>query len=237
MTPCTLSRQVEQLAGMVRIIALRQDPPPKHFMQDYNSGRIWPMRLLKISFDAKGDTTKIMIWATHRPAAPLSEFVDLFWFWEDYRVPHVKERHLPSGTLSLAINLSEDEVRVYNQEDPNYFSQFRGSVVSGAQSKFSIIDTSCQTTNIGVRFKPGGAFAFLNLPLGELSNRHVSLETLWGVEADELRERLCEALEQCLLQRAYALSSLGLLSSLSPLVRPKLPPPLIGVRAGYLVRH
>jgi AraC-like DNA-binding protein len=152
-----------------------------------------------------------MIWATYKPSAPLSEFVDLFWFWEGYSVPHVKERLLPGGSLSLAINLSEDAVRVYSRNDPNYFRQFRGSVVSGAQLKFSIIDTSCQTTNIGVRFKPGGAFPFLNLPLGELSDRHVSLEALWGLRADELREQLCEAktpeekfrtLEQCLLQQA-----------------------------------
>jgi AraC-like DNA-binding protein len=166
---------------------------------------------LKTSFDTKSDTIDIMIWATYKPAAPLSEFVDLFWFWEGYCVPHVKERHLPGGTLSLAINLSEDAVRVYSHNDPNYFHQFRGSVISGAQSKFSIIDTSCQTTNIGVRFKPGGAFPFFNLPLGELSDLHVSLETVWGVRADELRERLLEArtpgakfrtLEQSLLKEA-----------------------------------
>jgi AraC-like DNA-binding protein len=152
-----------------------------------------------------------MLSVTYKPAAPLSVFVDLFWFWEGYCVPHVKERHLPDGTLSLVINLSEDAVRVYNPKEPNYFHQFRGSVVSGAKSKFSIIDTSCQTKNIGVRFKPGGAFPFFNLPLGELRNLHLSLETLWRLRADELRDRLCEArtpmekfrvLEQSLLQQA-----------------------------------
>lgn len=43
---------------------------------------------------------------------------------------------------------------------------------------------------IGVSFKPGGAAPFFPLPASELHNRHVSLETLWGTSAAELREQL-----------------------------------------------
>src|SRR5258708_24602092 len=64
---------------------------------------------------------------------------------------------------------------------------------------------------IGVNFKPGGAAPFLPLPAAELHNRHVSLETLWGSSAGELRDRLLAVdtpqarfsiLEQWLLARA-----------------------------------
>ena len=64
---------------------------------------------------------------------------------------------------------------------------------------------------MGVRFKPGGAFPFLDLPAGELHNTHVPLEELWGSRADALHGRLLEArtptamfdvLEQALLEQA-----------------------------------
>jgi AraC-like DNA-binding protein len=46
---------------------------------------------------------------------------------------------------------------------------------------------------IGAHFRPGGAFPFFNLPVSELADSHVELETLWGASAVELRERLCAA--------------------------------------------
>ena len=64
---------------------------------------------------------------------------------------------------------------------------------------------------IGIHFRPGGAFPFLHLTAGELANAHVSLESLWGKRADDLRTRLLEArtpearfaiLEQTLIAQA-----------------------------------
>jgi AraC-like DNA-binding protein len=45
---------------------------------------------------------------------------------------------------------------------------------------------------VGVHFKPGGAFGFLNLSPAELHNRHVALDDLWGPKAVELQDRLNE---------------------------------------------
>lgn len=56
-----------------------------------------------------------------------------------------------------------------------------------------MIDTAEETSVIGVHFKPGGAFPFLGVPVGELADLHVDLEALWGSAALELRERLCAA--------------------------------------------
>ena len=63
---------------------------------------------------------------------------------------------------------------------------------------------------MGVHFRPGGAYPFLGVPAGELSDVDVSLEAIWGVRAIELREQLLESetsearfrvLEQTLLAR------------------------------------
>lgn len=145
------------------------------------------------------------------PAPPLSDFVGLLWLYEGYQQPHQKERLLPDGSMELVINLNEDRVRVYDPHDTGKFQTLRGSVVVGAHSEFFVIDTAQQQSVIGAHFKPGGAFPFVDPPASELHNTLVSLEDLWGGQAEALRERLLEAaappamfrvLEQALLARA-----------------------------------
>lgn len=42
-----------------------------------------------------------MLYCTHIPAAPLSDFVDWFWFFEGLDAPHRRERVLPDGPMEL----------------------------------------------------------------------------------------------------------------------------------------
>jgi AraC-like DNA-binding protein len=147
--------------------------------------------------------------SSYFPAPPLSDFVDQLWYYEGYAQPHAKERLLPDGSMELVFNLKEDQMRVYeNSGEP---LAFRGSLLVGAHSKFFVIDTAEQATVVGVHFKPGGAFPFFKLPVGELQDEHVGLDTLWGSKAADLRDRLLEAptpdakfgiLEQALLEQA-----------------------------------
>jgi AraC-like DNA-binding protein len=134
-----------------------------------------------------------MRFSTHKPGAPLAAFVDNLWLYEGYEGEHSNERILPTGTIELVINLRENELRIYDAEQPNRCSRFSGAIVSGAYGKGFVSDTEEEAFLIGVHFKPGGAFPFLGLPAGDLADTHVDLETLWGQSAAKLRERLCEA--------------------------------------------
>ncbi len=127
---------------------------------------------------------------------PLSDFVAVLWLAEGYVQPHAAERLLPTGAMDLVLSLDN--------------SGGVGDVVSGAHSRFTILDTSRPLNLIGVRFKPGGGFPFFGPPAGELQDLNVPLDALWGPEASLLRERLLEAptpvakfcvLEGCLQQR------------------------------------
>jgi AraC-like DNA-binding protein len=133
-----------------------------------------------------------MLYRSYRPAPPLSDFVDRFWFCSDAPL-HPKERILPSGTIELVINLREDEFRIDDPVHPERCKRFSGAMVSGTYSGFFVIDPAQHASILGVHFKPGGAFPFLGLPAGELADAHVDLETLWGRRAIELRGRLCAA--------------------------------------------
>ncbi len=151
------------------------------------------------------------VYRTYIPQPPLANFVDIFWLYEGYNPPHAKERVLPNGSMELVINLREDTLRVYDGQKHDQFQSFRGCLLCGAHSEFSVIDTASQESIMGVHFKPGGAFPFLTLPADELHTADVSLDTLWGATADDLRDRLLEAetpetrfhiLEQSLLAHA-----------------------------------
>jgi AraC-like DNA-binding protein len=151
------------------------------------------------------------VYSTYVPRAPLADFVDCFWFYENTTPLHARERRLPSGSVELVINLREDVVGVYDRQDTSKLHSFRAGVICGPYATFFVIDTSCLASMIGVAFKPGGAAPFLPFPTAELQNRHVSLETLWGPSAGELQDCLLAAdtlqarfslLEQWLLARA-----------------------------------
>lgn len=60
-----------------------------------------------------------MLFRSYSPAAPLCEFVDDFWLYEDYAGDHSWERILPSGTFEMVFNLREDEFRIYSSSDPH----------------------------------------------------------------------------------------------------------------------
>src|SRR5580698_11453546 len=150
----------------------------------------------------------------HIPSPPLSHFISLMWFGDDYIVPHSLERVLPTGEISLIINLWENRTRVYDRDDPRKFTTCDGCIVAGAYSAFTVIDTDEQRSTAGVIFRPGGAFPFLRLPAGELQDSNASLSTLWGRQAaSDLREQLLaapspaarfEILERTFLQRISA---------------------------------
>lgn len=129
----------------------------------------------------------------YRPSPPLSAYINIFWLYKGYHPPHEMERVLPDGSMELIINLEEDLIKVYDQKNHDRFKSFRGSLISGPHANFVVIDTSAQASTIGVHFKPGGASPFLNLPANELRNEHMSLDTLWGTKAVEMREQLLEA--------------------------------------------
>lgn len=132
-----------------------------------------------------------MLHCSYIPTLPLGDFVDNFWFFDDYAPPFLKERILPSGTIEMVFNLRDDQLRIYDPLQPDRFRRFHGSLVSGAYSRCFVIDTLQEASIMGVHFKPGGAFPFLGLPVGEIADHHVNLQDLWGPQARELRQRLC----------------------------------------------
>src|SRR5262249_32741234 len=159
-----------------------------------------------------------MLYGYYALGSPLAEFVEDFWLYDDYRPRHLRERILPSGTVELVINLRDDELRIYDRVRPGVCERFSGAIVSGTYDRFFVIDTAEEASLLGVHFKPGGAFPFFCLPVSELIDAHVDLETVWGRSGRELREPLrnttCpidkfRAVEATLVERLSGISTRG----------------------------
>jgi AraC-like DNA-binding protein len=152
-----------------------------------------------------------MVFRTYQPGEPLSQFVEMFWFFSGGGLPHRKERVLPDGSAELVINLDDVPRKRFDRENPMRFETVRRSWISGTQPEFIVIDVMPQATMMGVHFKPGGLAPFVSWPAGELSGQLIELDVLCGRAANDLRDELLEVsgvhakfrcLEQFLLRHA-----------------------------------
>jgi AraC-like DNA-binding protein len=128
----------------------------------------------------------------HRvPRPPLNSVIESIWLYQNDPRPQALERILPTGAAQLIVNLKEDQTRLYDPECPHRSVSTSGSVLSGVQSRFQVIDTSEQEYVAGVAFKPGGTVPIMRMPAHEASDTCISLELLWGPRRTAtLRERL-----------------------------------------------
>ncbi|MBI3416636.1 MAG: AraC family transcriptional regulator [Verrucomicrobia bacterium] len=151
-----------------------------------------------------------MTFRLHRPATPLQQFVDFFWYYDGFIPQHAMERVLPDGTFELIINLDATPRKLFERDNHQKFRSFRRAWLSGSHSRFIVIDTLLHSSMIGVHFRPGGIAPFLEMPTSAASNAVIELDAVWGAAASDLRDALLEqpnleakfrALEKFLLRR------------------------------------
>jgi len=144
------------------------------------------------------------------PSPPLDRFIERIWYCSD-KPAHCRERVLPGGgAMDLVINLVDDELRIYDPENPTSTRARSGALVVGMSTQSFLVDPRQRESVMGVHFRPGCAFPFLGISPAEIVNTHAPLEDLWASVARNLREQLLEArspsdrfriLERALLER------------------------------------
>lgn len=129
-----------------------------------------------------------MAYFFHLPSPPLNFYIDRFYYLND-SVPVHREKILPLPAIDLKINFG-GVFQVYDTDHDGPFATLTESWALGLWSTYHIVDWPLDLQYVGVSFKPGGAYPFLGLPLSELQNQIVPLDTIWGSFAAEIRERL-----------------------------------------------
>ena len=128
-----------------------------------------------------------MIYRIYKPALPLSKFIDFFFYYEGVHAGHGMEKLLPDGSIDLLIDLTETPKKLFHNEDATSYTTFKRSWISGMKTNYILIDASVSHM-IGVHFKPGGCYPFVDFPMLELNDLTIDLDSIWGNEANTIRE-------------------------------------------------
>lgn len=133
-----------------------------------------------------------MKYQLHIPAPPLDRFIENFWYWEGDAPGHAKDTIMASGRVGILINLKHDALAWYDGERFGQRHTLKGISLCGTHASAFAID-AYQPHMLGVQFRPGGSFPFFAPPAREFANAHVSLEDIWGADAERLHQRLVQA--------------------------------------------
>ncbi|MBB3749517.1 AraC-like DNA-binding protein [Mycolicibacterium sp. BK634] len=127
----------------------------------------------------------------HHPGPPLAQHISYIGYWQhDGGVPH-RSTALPRGALTMVIELGDRdhvEFAVVGQRPVPVPSAF----ITGAGTTSYVTRIDPGQTVMTVHFRPAGARPFLRLPLGDLQDRCVGIDEVWGKSARALREQLTQ---------------------------------------------
>lgn len=149
-----------------------------------------------------------MRYISHIPAPPLNTYIDDLYYINGFP-PYSRLKVPPMPSLHLMINFGP-AFQVYAPHQTAPFATCTESWWIGLWNTYYIVDWSQPVQFYGIHFKPAGVYPFLRLPLSELRNQVVPMDTIQGQFAAEIREQLYAAptiqagfalLEQLLLAR------------------------------------
>jgi AraC-like DNA-binding protein len=122
--------------------------------------------------------------------APLDAVVECVWFLRGAGGPggDALQRVLPDGCMELIVHLGEAFVSV--SDAGRRTRQAAGLLVGMLTRPIALEAPGGAIDTMGVRFRPGGAYAFVASPLAELADGAVALDDLWGAPGRRLVEQL-----------------------------------------------
>lgn len=122
------------------------------------------------------------------PPPPLAAFVESIWRVRG-PAPYRRAAVLPNGALQLMVNFG-DPHRLTGIGGHATDRRYDHTWIAGLQEQALMIEAPACTDLLSIRFRPGGAHAFLPLPLCELSNLVVDARDIVGGAGAQLREQL-----------------------------------------------
>lgn len=123
-----------------------------------------------------------------KPIAGLEEFVESVWLLEGPSHGHEWHRIFPDGSIDLVFGFGD---RVLRQVAAGHAVQPRACVIGHWSQPLWLRPTGTWRT-AGVRLRPEGALAILDMNLAELSNSCVPLDALWGRSGRQIVEQLLD---------------------------------------------
>ena len=130
------------------------------------------------------------------PRVALRPFVETVWALDetagtDAHSPR-REHVVPTGGMHLVFRLSDDPLRLFDDEQDREGRTVSTMVVGGARARFYIRNIAKPLCSVGAVLRPGAAEVLFGVHADELSDAHTALADLWGQTAVSLRDELTE---------------------------------------------
>lgn len=128
-----------------------------------------------------------MEYREYKPCELLSGFVECYWTAYADKPPFREHESLiPDGTIEMMFNFGDD----YSQIKEGKRTLVKGSHIIGIRKESLRISQTNNQELFSVRFKLGGIYPFIRIPVYMYSNDFYGLDLLMGNEYRELEERL-----------------------------------------------
>jgi AraC-like DNA-binding protein len=134
----------------------------------------------------------------YRVPWPLAAMVECVWFLRGAAGADGEptQRVLPDGCLELIAHFGDvfesivAEGATATAAAPARATRQASSLVVGLLTRPLLLRPPACVETMGIRFRPGGAYPFIAVPLAELTDTAISVDDLWGAAGRSLIERL-----------------------------------------------
>jgi AraC-like DNA-binding protein len=125
-----------------------------------------------------------------KPSAFLSPYIKYYWSLESSASEgDVKERVIPTGNIEIMFHFKNSFIIEKGnraiEKQPRYF-------IGGISSSYADVSTCGEAGMIAVTFYPAGACNFFRLPMCELTDKKISLESIYTSHFGKIYNRLEE---------------------------------------------
>jgi hypothetical protein len=131
--------------------------------------------------------------ALHCPGPPLDRHIELLTFYAGFDPQHDREKLIPDGAIQIIVDLTDRPKKLYAGETSPLAVDFSRSWISGMQQRWIVIEAQRAASMMVIRFRPGGAFAFVRQDATAFTNSVHALDSVINGRAGSLRDRILEA--------------------------------------------
>lgn len=128
------------------------------------------------------------------PHPALRPFVSVLWATDGVEPGGgrgaARERVLPTGAVHVVFRGDGDALRIFADVDDAAGTAIGCAIVGGPRARYYVRDVSRPMASVGAMLRPGAAPLLLGVPAGDLADRHVALDDLWGAGAEDERARI-----------------------------------------------
>lgn len=144
-----------------------------------------------------------------RPCSPLGDYVESIGDWRSPEVDYWS-RALPRGAVTVIFDVGQRQQLDFYAADGATKLSVPPAFITGSHTASYVSNIAAGEPVMAIHFRPGGAFPFLGIPLGDIEDGYVGVDQVWGSVGRELHERLIETtsaearfaiIEQFLLSR------------------------------------